>query len=60
MRKCCFVIQVTVSMLLLGVFLYSGNGQVWAKDPNVVLAAEGKSQAPRAILKTKFGEMEIA
>ena len=59
MRKCCFVIQVTVSMLLLGVFLYSGNGQVWAKDPNVVLAAEGKSQAPRAILKTKFGEMEI-
>jgi len=59
MRKYGVVIQVTLSMLLLGVFIFSGNGQVWAKDPNVMLAAEGKGKAPRAILKTKFGEMEI-
>jgi len=46
-------------MLLLGVWLYSESNQVWANDPNVVLTAEGKGKAPRAILKTKFGEMEI-
>lgn len=59
MRKYSMVIRVTLSMLLFGVFLYSGSGQVWAKDPKVVLVAEEKGKAPRAILKTKFGEMEI-
>jgi len=59
MRKYSLVIRVTLSMLLFGVFFYSGSGQVWAKDPKVVLAAEEKGKAPRAILKTKFGEMEI-
>lgn len=59
MRKYSMVIRVTLSMLLCGVFIYSGSGQVWAKDPKVVLTAEEKGKAPRAILKTKFGEMEI-
>jgi len=56
MRKYRFVI---LSMLVLSVFIYSGNGQVWAKDPQIVLAADGAGKAPRAVLKTKFGEMEI-
>jgi peptidyl-prolyl cis-trans isomerase B (cyclophilin B) len=56
MRKYGFV---TLSMLVLSVFIYSGNGQVWAKDPQVVLIAEGAGKAPRVVLKTKFGEMEI-
>ncbi len=56
MRKYGFV---TLSMLVLSVFIYSGNGQVWAKDPQIVLAADGAGKAPRAVLKTKFGEMEI-
>jgi len=34
MRKYRFVI---LSMLVLSVFMYSGNGQVWAKDPQIVL-----------------------
>ncbi len=50
---------VILSMLVLSVFMYSGNGQVWAKDPQIVLAADGAGKAPRAVLKTKFGEMEI-
>jgi len=56
MRKYGFV---TLAMLVLSVFIYSGNGQVWAKDPQIFLAAEGTGKAPRAVLKTKFGEMEI-
>jgi len=56
MRKYGFV---TLSMLVLSVSIYSGNGQVWAKDPQIVLAAEEAGKAPRAVLKTKFGEMEI-
>jgi len=56
MRKYGFV---TLSMLVLSAFIYSGNGQVWAKDPQVVLIAEGAGKAPRVVLKTKFGEMEI-
>ena len=56
MRKYGFV---TLAMLVLSVFIYSGNGQVWGKDPQIVLAAEGTGKAPRAVLKTKFGEMEI-
>ena len=56
MRKYGFV---TLSMLVLSVFMYSGNGQVWAKDPQVVLIAEGAGKAPRVVLKTKCGEMEI-
>ncbi|MFB3070537.1 MAG: peptidylprolyl isomerase [Nitrospirales bacterium] len=56
MRKYRFVI---LSMLVLSVFIYSGNGQVWAKDPQIVLVADGAGKAPRAVLKTKFGEMEI-
>ncbi len=56
MRKYGFV---TLSMLVLSVFIYGGNGQVWAKDPQIVLVAEGSGKAPRAVLKTKFGEMEI-
>ena len=59
MWKYGFVIRVTLSMLVLSVFIYSGNGQVWAKDPQIVLAADGAGKAPRAVLKTKFGEMEI-
>lgn len=59
MRKFSMVIRVTLSMLLLGVLLYSESHQVWAKGPMVVLTADGKGKAPRAILKTKFGEMEI-
>lgn len=59
MRKYSMVIRVTLSMLLFGAFLYSGSGQVWAKDPKLLLAAEERGKAPRAILKTKFGEMEI-
>jgi len=56
MRKYGFV---TLSMLVLSVFIYSGNGQVLAKDSQVILVAEGAGKAPRVVLKTKFGEMEI-
>jgi len=56
MRKYGFVI---LSVLVLSVAIYSGNGQVWAKDPEIVLVAEGAKKAPHAVLKTKFGEMEI-
>ncbi len=59
MGKYGLVIRVTLSMLLLGMFIHSGDGEAWATDPKVVLAAEGSAKAPRALLKTKFGEMEI-
>lgn len=53
------VIRVTLSMLVLGVFLYSGSESVWAKDSTVVRIGEKAGKAPRAMIKTKFGEMEV-
>ena len=53
------VMRVTLSMLVLGVLTFRDCGQVWAKDSAIVLAAEETGHAPRALLKTKFGEMEI-
>jgi len=50
MRKYRFVI---LSMLVLSVFIYSGNGQVWAKDPQIVLAADGAGKAPRSLERWK-------
>jgi len=56
MRKYGFV---TLVMVVLSVLIYSGHGQVWAKDFQVILVADGAGKAPRVVLKTKFGEMEI-
>ena len=56
MRKYGFV---TLVMVVLSVLIYSGYGQVWAKDFQVILVADGAGKAPRVVLKTKFGEMEI-
>ena len=56
MRKYGFV---TLVMVVLSVLIYSGHGQVWAKDFQVILVADGAVKAPRVVLKTKFGEMEI-
>jgi len=56
MRKYGFV---TLVMVVLSVLIYSGHGQVWAKDFQVILVADGDGKAPRVVLKTKFGEMEI-
>ncbi len=56
MRKYRFV---TLVMVVLSVLIYGGHGQVWANDFQVILVADGAGKAPRVVLKTKFGEMEI-
>ena len=59
MRKSGSVVRGIVSILVLGVLVSLGGGQAWAKGAKVLPVAEEKGKAPRAILKTKFGEMEI-
>lgn len=59
MGKWSSVIRVTVSMLVLAVFVAGGSGLVWAKDPKIVRIADGGSKTPHALIKTKFGEMEV-
>lgn len=59
MRKYGIRTRMMLSMLVLGLCIYGGSGQVWAKDSHLVLTADEAKKAPRAILKTKFGEMEI-
>ncbi len=52
-----------VSMLLLGsCILIAWSTVSWAASPNLVLVGDEKaesSKAPHAILKTKFGDMEV-
>ncbi|MDT7042324.1 peptidylprolyl isomerase [Candidatus Nitronereus thalassa] len=59
MRKSGSVVRVILSILVLGILVLLGSGQAWANGPKVLPVAEEKGKAPRVLLKTKFGEMEI-
>jgi len=59
MRKPSSVIQWSFSLLVAGTLVFNGTGHVWAKDPQILRVAEGADKAPHAIIKTKFGEMEV-
>ena len=59
MRKSGSVMQWSLSILVVGILVSSGIGHVWAKDPKIFRVVEGANKAPHAIIKTKFGEMEV-
>ncbi len=49
-----------VGLIVACVMLWSGGvASGWAETPSMTLVADEEANAPRAILKTKFGEMEI-
>ena len=59
MRKSGSVTKWSYAVLVVGMLVLSGLGHVWAKDPKIFRVAEGVDKAPHAIIKTKFGEMEV-
>ena len=59
MRKSAAVTQWIFPMLVVGMLVFSGIGYVWGKDTKILRVAEGGDKAPHAIIKTKFGEMEV-
>ena len=59
MRKSGSVTKWSYAVLVVGMLVLSGLGHVWAKDPKILRVAEGAGKAPHAIIKTKFGEMEV-
>ena len=59
MRKSGSMTKWSYAVLVVGMLVLSGLGHVWAKDPKILRVAEGAGKAPHAIIKTKFGEMEV-
>lgn len=59
MRKSGSVTKWSYAVLVVGMLVLSGLGHVWAQDPKIFRVAEGLDKAPHAIIKTKFGEMEV-
>jgi len=51
------MIRTVLWVLVVGVFIASG--VAFGKDPKLVPIADTADKAPRAVIKTKFGEMEI-
>ena len=59
MRKWGSVMQWSLPILVVGILVSSGIGHVWAKDPKIFRVVEGVNKTPHAIIKTKYGEMEV-
>ena len=59
MMKPVSVTRWSFSILAAGLLVLSGIGYASAKDPKIFRVAEGVDKAPHAIIKTKFGEMEV-
>ena len=53
------VTQWIFSIVVIGMLVFSGIGHAWAKNAKILRVAEGGSKAPHAVIKTKFGEMEV-
>ena len=59
MRKAGSITQRVFSILVVAMLLFSGIGHAWSKDHKILRVAEEVDKAPHAIIKTKFGEMEV-
>ena len=59
MMKLVSVTQWSFFILAAGLLMFSGIEHASAKDPKIFRVAEGADKAPHAIIKTKFGEMEV-
>ena len=53
------VTQWIFSIVVIGMLVFSGIGHAWAKNAKILRVAEGGGKAPHAVIKTKFGEMEV-
>ena len=59
MGKWSLVIRVTVSIVVLGIVVADRSGLTWAKEPKIVRIAGESGKTPHALIKTKFGDMEV-
>lgn len=53
------VVRVTVAWMVFAGCAIFTSALSWANDPQIVRIAESSSKTPHALIKTKFGEMEI-
>ena len=59
MDMCGWMRKVTIGLMMISLGAWGSVASVGAESPSSVLIADRPSTAPHAILKTKFGEMEI-